>query len=238
MLKLEFKKIKFLNLLFTTTIIPLLASIFGLINYLRNIEMLGHEWKSLWTQVTLFYFTFFFIPLIAIVVASLWSVEHKANLKLIRLSPLKNKSFIVSKGVLSLLIIAITQIYFLLLFYLEGKYICHFQDTDFGIYIYYIILSIFLSLPMIFIFQFLAIKIKSLGIIILLSAFISILGFASTVQNIFPSLSKVMGLSYLSLELNNGNFISTQSLILLFIFGIVEIIVFSSLADKSLKYEK
>lgn len=238
MLKLEFKKIKFLNLLLTTVIIPLLASIFGLINYLRNIEILGFEWKSLWTQVTLFYFTFFFIPLIVIVVASLWSVEHKSGLKLIRLSPVKNKSFIISKGVLSLLIVAFTQIYFLLLFYLEGKFICKFQDTDFGIYIYYIILSIILSLTMIFIFQYLSVKIKSLGIIILLSAFISILGFALTAQNIVPFLSKVMGLSYLALQLNNGNIISLQSISLLFIFGIVEIIIFSILANKSLKYEK
>ncbi|MCI5643258.1 MAG: ABC transporter permease [Peptoniphilus sp.] len=238
MLILELKKTKFLNLLLASIIIPLLANIFGLINYLNNIEILRFEWKSLWTQVTLFYFSFFFIPLIAIVVASLWSVEHKTNLKLIRISPIKNISFIISKGILSLLIIALTQMYFLLLFYLEGKFICHFSDTDFGIYIYYISLSIVLSIPMIFVFQFLAIKIKSLGIIVLLSTFTSILGFALTTQNIFTLLAKVMGLNYLSLELNNGRFINTQTLTLLFAFAIVEIIVFSYLANKSLKYEK
>ncbi|MGF0096615.1 hypothetical protein ACQRC6_09255 [Peptoniphilus sp. SGI.035] len=238
MLILELKKTKFLNLLLASIIIPLLANIFGLINYLNNIEILRFEWKSLWTQVTLFYFSFFFIPLIAIVVASLWSVEHKANLKLVRISPIKNISFIISKGTLSLLIIALTQMYFLLLFYLEGKFICHFKDTNFGIYIYYISLSIVLSLPMIFVFQFLAIKIKSLGIIVLLSTFTSILGFALTTQNILPILAKIMGLNYLSLELNNGRFINTQNLTLLFVFAIAETIVFSYLTNKSLKYEK
>ncbi|OLR65359.1 ABC transporter permease [Peptoniphilus porci] len=238
MLILELKKTKFLNLLLASIIIPLLANVFGLINYLSNVEILVLEWKSLWTQVTLFYFSFFLIPLIAIVVASLWSVEHKANLKLIRISPIKNISFIISKGIWSLLIIALTQMYFLLLFYLEGKFICHFSDTDFGIYIYHISLSIVLSMPMIFVFQFLAIKIKSLGIIVLLSTFTSILGFALTTQNIFPLLAKVMGLNYLSLWLNNGRFINTQTLTLLFAFAIAEIIVFSYLANKSLKYEK
>src|SRR5699024_8451906 len=117
----------------------------------------------------------------------------------IRLSPINNMSFVISKGVLALLIIAVTQIYFLLLFYLGGKYICHFPSVNFGIYIYYIFPSILLSLPMIFIFQALTIKIKSLGIIVLLSAFMSIFGFALTAQNRFPTLSKVMGLSYLAL---------------------------------------
>ncbi len=238
MLKLEFKKIKFLNLLLTSIIIPLLANIFGLINYSLNKEMLSNTWKSLWTQVTLFYFMFFFIPLVAIIVASFWSVEQKSNLKLIRLSPVKNMSFIISKEILSLIVITITQIYFLLLFYLEGKFICHFPDTNFNIYIYYILLSIILSLPMISIFQSLAIKIKSLGIIVLLSAFITVAGFALNLQNIFTHLAKTIGLSYLALELNNGRLIDTQSLIILFVFGLVEIIVFSTISNRLLKYEK
>ena len=89
MLKLEFKKIKFINILIVSLIIPLLANAFGLINYMGNRETLTNEWQSLWTQVSLFYFSFFYIPLIAIVIASLWSVEHKAGLKFIRLSPKK-----------------------------------------------------------------------------------------------------------------------------------------------------
>lgn len=59
MLKIEFKKIKFINILLVSLIIPLLANAFGLINYLTNKETLSLEWESLWTQVSLFYFSFF-----------------------------------------------------------------------------------------------------------------------------------------------------------------------------------
>lgn len=89
MLKLEFKKIKIINILLVSLIIPLLANAFGLINFMGNRETLTNEWQSLWTQVSLFYLSFFFIPLIAIIIASLWAPEHKAGLKFIRLSPRK-----------------------------------------------------------------------------------------------------------------------------------------------------
>ncbi|MDU5324090.1 MAG: hypothetical protein E6149_05405, partial [Peptoniphilus harei] len=66
MLKIELKKLKLFSLLTTVLIIPLLANIFGVINYLLNREVLKNQWQSLWTQVSLFYFSFFYIPLIAI----------------------------------------------------------------------------------------------------------------------------------------------------------------------------
>ena len=40
MLKLEFKKIKFTNILLVSLIIPLLANAFGLINYMGNRQTL------------------------------------------------------------------------------------------------------------------------------------------------------------------------------------------------------
>ncbi|MFR4555973.1 MAG: ABC transporter permease, partial [Peptoniphilus sp.] len=98
MLKIEFKKLKMFSLLSTVLIIPLLANIFGTINYLLNQEILKNKWESLWTQTSLFYFMFFIIPLISIIVSSLWSVEHKAGLKLIRTSPIKNIKFIMAKS--------------------------------------------------------------------------------------------------------------------------------------------
>ena len=94
MLKIELKKLKLFSLLATILIIPLLANIFGTLNYLLNKEVLQNKWQSLWTQTSLFYLMFFIIPLISIVVSSLWSVEHKAGLKLIRTCPLKNINFI------------------------------------------------------------------------------------------------------------------------------------------------
>ena len=134
MLKLELKKIKFINILLVSLIIPLLANAFGLINYMGNKASLTHEWQSLWAQVSLFYFSFFYIPLIAIVVASLWSVEHKAGLKFIRLSPKKNMSFVLAKTILAFIIVSLCQIYFFFLFYIGGKFIANFSSINFSIY--------------------------------------------------------------------------------------------------------
>ena len=232
MLKLEFKKIKFTNILLVSLIIPLLANAFGLINYMGNRQILTQEWQSLWTQVSLFYFSFFYIPLIAIIIASLWTTEHRAGLKFIRLSPKKNIAFVGAKLILAFLIICLCQAYFLGLFYLGGKYIGGFSRIDFDIYIYYTGLSILLALPIIGIFGALAIRIRSFGIIVLLSSVFTVLGFATTYKAL-----KIIGLSYLAIEANNFRFISAHDLSLLAIFALGELIVFLYLSNKFLKYE-
>ncbi len=232
MLKLELKKIKFINILLVSLIIPLLANAFGLINYMGNKASLTHEWQSLWAQVSLFYFSFFYIPLIAIVVASLWSVEHKAGLKFIRLSPKKNMSFILAKMILAFIIVSLCQIYFFFLFYLGGKFIANFSSINFSIYFYYIIMSILLSIPIIAIFSALAIKIKSFGIIVLLSSIFTILGLGTAYKAL-----KIVGLSFLAIESNNLRFINTHDLIFLVLFSIVESIVSLYISKNFLKYE-
>lgn len=232
MLKLELKKIKFTNILLVSLIIPLLASAFGLINYMGNREVLTHEWQSLWTQVSLFYFLFFYIPLIAIVIASLWATEHRAGLKFIRLSPKKNMAFVGAKLILAFLIICLCQMYFLLLFYLGGKYIGGFSAIDFSIYFYYIGLSILLALPIIGIFGALAIRIRSFGIVVLLSTIFTMFGFASSYRSL-----KIVGLSFLAVEANNFRFISPHDLSLLAIFALAELIISLYLSNKFLKYE-
>lgn len=232
MLKLELKKIKFINILLVSLIIPLLANAFGLINYMGNRASLTHEWQSLWAQVSLFYFSFFYIPLIAIVVASLWSVEHKAGLKFIRLSPKKNMSFILAKMILAFIIVSLCQIYFFFLFYIGGKFIANFSSINFSIYFYYIIMSILLSIPIIAIFSALAIKIKSFGIIVLLSSIFTILGLGTAYKAL-----KIVGLSFLAIESNNLRFINTHDLIFLVLFSIVESIVSLYISKNFLKYE-
>ena len=232
MLKLELKKIKFINILLVSLIIPLLANAFGLINYIGNKASLTHEWQSLWAQVSLFYFSFFYIPLIAIVVASLWSVEHKAGLKFIRLSPKKNISFVLAKMLLAFIIVSLCQIYFFLLFYLGGKFIANFASINFSIYIYYISMSILLSLPIIAIFSALAIRIKSFGIIVLLSSIFTILGLGTAYRAL-----KIVGLSFLAIESNNLRFINAHDLSLLAVFAATEILISLYLSKKILKYE-
>ena len=237
MLKIEFKKLKLFSLLSTVLIIPLLANIFGTINYLLNQEVLKNKWESLWTQTSLFYFMFFIIPLISIIVSSLWSVEHKAGLKLIRTSPLKNINFIIAKSIISFIIIAFTQIYFLLLFVLSGKFICGFNIERLGLYIYYIGISILSSLPIIAIMNYFSLKIKSLGLIVLVSVLISIFGFGLVAQNIIPSLQNIIASSKLAITTNHFDLINKVEGIKMLLFSLIEILIFTRLSNNLLKYE-
>lgn len=237
MLKIEFKKLKLFSLLTTILIIPLLANIFGTINYLQNQEILKNKWESLWTQTSLFYFMFFIIPLIAIIVSSLWSVDHKAGLKLIRTSPIKNISFIMSKSIVSLILISLCQIYFIVLFIMSGKFICGFKIEGLGLYFYYIGISILSSIPIIAIMNYLSLKFKSLGLIVLISILISIFGFGLVAQNIIPSLQNILASSKLAIVTNHFELISRNEGLKMIIFSLFETIIFTSLANKFLKYE-
>lgn len=237
MLKIEFKKLKLFSLLTTILIIPLLANIFGTINYLQNQEILKNKWESLWTQTSLFYFMFFIIPLIAIIVSSLWSVDHKAGLKLIRTSPIKNISFIMSKSIVSLILISLCQIYFIVLFIMSGKFICGFKIEGLDLYFYYIGISILSSIPIIAIMNYLSLKFKSLGLIVLISILISIFGFGLVAQNIIPSLQNILASSKLAIVTNHFELISRNEGLKMIIFSLFETIIFTSLANKFLKYE-
>ena len=237
MLKIEFKKLKLFSLLTTILIIPLLANIFGTINYLQNQEILKNKWGSLWTQTSLFYFMFFIIPLIAIIVSSLWSVEHKAGLKLIRTSPMKNISFIMSKSIVALILISLCQIYFIVLFIMSGKFICGFKIEGLGLYFYYIGISILSSIPIISIMNYLSLKFKSLGLIVLISILISIFGFALVAQNILPIFQNIIASSKLAIVTNHFEIIKKDELIKMFLFSLVEFLIFTRLSNKILKYE-
>lgn len=237
MLKTEFKKLKLFSLLTTILIIPLLANIFGTINYLLNQELLKNKWESLWTQTSLFYFMFFIIPLIAIIVSSLWSVEHKAGLKLIRTSPIKNISFIMSKSIVALILISLCQIYFIILFIMSGKFICGFKIEGLGLYFYYIGISILSSIPIISIMNYLSLKFKSLGLIVLISILISIFGFALVAQNILPIFQNIIVSSKLAITTNHFELMSRNEGLKMIIFSLFETLIFTILANKFLKYE-
>lgn len=237
MLKTEFKKLKLFSLLTTILIIPLLANIFGTINYLQNQEILKNKWESLWTQTSLFYFMFFIIPLIAIIVSSLWSVEHKAGLKLIRTSPIKNINFIMSKSIVALILISLCQIYFIVLFIMSGKFICGFKIEGLGLYFYYIGISILSSIPIISIMNYLSLKFKSLGLIVLISILISIFGFCLVAQNILPIFQNIIASSKLAITTNHFELISRNEGLKMIIFSLFETLIFTILANKFLKYE-
>ena len=57
-------------------LIPVIPILLGAGNYLSNLDLLKSGWYSYWTQVTLFYATFFFAPLIGAYCAFLWRYEN------------------------------------------------------------------------------------------------------------------------------------------------------------------
>ena len=89
-----------------------------------------------------------------------------------------------------------------------------------------------LALPIIGIFGALAIRIRSFGIVVLLSTIFTMFGFASSYRSL-----KIVGLSFLAVEANNFRFINPHDLILLAIFALAELIISLYLSNKFLKYE-
>lgn len=56
-------------------LIPIIPILFGMDNYLANLDLLKSQWYSYWTQVTLFY-SIFFPPLIGSYCGFLWRYEN------------------------------------------------------------------------------------------------------------------------------------------------------------------
>ena len=234
---IEVKKIKWLPLLLAILVVPLLATSFGTFNYMGNRAALTHEWESLFTQISLFYFSFFYVPLIAIIVALLWQVEHKAGLNFIRLSTAKYSRFIFAKSLLAFFLIVIAQIFFFSCFYLAGRFVCGFGDLDFTLYLYYFFASIFLAIPAVFVFSALSIRMKSLGGVTLLSVALSMFGFLACAQQFIPMIENAFALNTLAYEMNHfARFTIRDSLIVLG-FALAESLIAYTFAQRRLKYE-
>lgn len=234
---IEVKKIKWLPLLLTILVVPLLATCFGTFNYMGNRAMLTHEWESLFTQIALFYFSFFYVPLIAIIVALLWQVEHKAGLNFIRLSSAKHSQFIFAKCFLALALILIAQIFFFSCFFLAGRFVCGFGTVDFSLYLYYFIASILLAIPAVFIFSALSIRMKSLGGVTLLSVALTMIGFLTCAQQIIPMIEYIFALNTLAYEMNHFAQFTVQDSLVVFLFAALESLIAYAFAQRRLKYE-
>lgn len=103
-------------------IIPVIPVLLGGGNYLSNLELLKSEWYSLWTQVTLFYATFFFPPLIGAYCAFLWRYENFNGCRNTLFSaPVSHQTIYLSKFILVCLLTILTQTWFAVLFLAAGK---------------------------------------------------------------------------------------------------------------------
>ena len=105
-------------------LIPVIPILLGAGNYLSNLEILKSGWYSYWTQVTLFYATFFFAPLIGAYCAFLWRYENFNGCRnTLFARPIPYHTIYLSKFILVCAISAMTQIWFALLFIASGKII-------------------------------------------------------------------------------------------------------------------
>lgn len=103
-------------------LIPIIPVLLGCGNYLSNLELLKSEWYSLWTQVTLFYATFFFAPLIGAYCSFLWRYENFNGCRNTLFSaPVSYGVIYLSKLILVCILAALTQLWFAALFFAAGK---------------------------------------------------------------------------------------------------------------------
>lgn len=105
-------------------LIPVIPILLGGGNYLSNLDLLQSEWYSLWTQVTLFYTTFFFAPLIGTYCAFLWRYENAGSCRNVLFStPVSYAVIYLSKFILVCILSLLTQLWFTALFLAAGKVI-------------------------------------------------------------------------------------------------------------------
>lgn len=103
-------------------IIPVIPVIMGTFNYLQNIEILKSQWYSLWTQLTLFYSTFFYAPLIALYCSYMWRLEHRNNNWNVFMStPVPVSCLFLGKLTIIFFVTLITQFWIGILYVIAGK---------------------------------------------------------------------------------------------------------------------
>lgn len=103
-------------------LIPVIPAIMGTFNYLQNLEILKNGWYSLWTQITLFYASFFYAPLIGIYCSYSWRLEHtNHNWNPFMTMPVSHTCSYLGKLFVIIKVTILTQIWMGLLFFISGK---------------------------------------------------------------------------------------------------------------------
>lgn len=123
-IKSENQKLKHSVIFPACIVIPIIPAIMGTFNYLQNLSILKGQWYSLWTQLTLFYATFFYAPLIALYCSYLWRLEHRGNNWNTFMSmPVPVPCLFLGKLAVILRVTLITQLWVGILFLVSGKLI-------------------------------------------------------------------------------------------------------------------
>lgn len=204
LIRVEFIKFKRSSVLYPMILLPLFSVIFGAINFYYNQSVLTNEWISLWTQVYLFYGSFFFPCLIGIICAYSYNNEFKnGGLKLLLTSSYDFIKIIMAKLFVVVILIFIVQIYFLILYYSFG-YLFNFKMAiPFGIINWVMLISLF-SISMITLFMFVALVTKSFATTVIVSLLFGIISFFVVAQNIIPELGYIFAYTKIAVAMNNN----------------------------------
>lgn len=122
--KAENKKLRHSVIWAACILIPIIPAIMGTFNYQQNLGILTEKWYSLWSQLSLFYASFFYAPLIALYCSYLWRLEHlNHNWNVLMTAPVSIPNIFFSKLAVIFKVTLITQIWLAVLFLLCGKLI-------------------------------------------------------------------------------------------------------------------
>lgn len=202
LLKIECLKLRRARLWLPLLILPLLSVLYGSINFAGNQEILKSQWLSLWTQVYLFYGSFFFPCMIGIVCAYIWYGEHKHNnLKLLLTSAYSLNQIIWAKMLVAFGLVMLSQVYFMALYSLSGFFFHFTMAYPLELILWALVASLF-SLALVAIQSYLSLVVKSFAPPVALSMLIGLGGFILSAQNIFPELGYLLASSKLASLMN------------------------------------
>lgn len=104
-------------------LIPLIPAVMGTMNYRNNLGLLTSEWYSLWTQITLFYSSLFYAPLIGLYCSYLWRLEHlNNNWNVLMTTPIPVRNVFLAKLAVVFRVTLLTQLWLGMLFFVCGKF--------------------------------------------------------------------------------------------------------------------
>lgn len=103
-------------------LMPVVPALLGTANYLFNIDILEHEWYSLWTQHTLFTGYIFLPIMLGIYCSYLMRLEHNnRNWNKVLSMPANPALFFLSKVIIASAMLIFTGIWIAVLFIVSGK---------------------------------------------------------------------------------------------------------------------
>lgn len=164
-------------------LLPTIPSVLGSLNYYSNLHILTPGWLNLWTQHTLFYVTFFYAPMLALLCSYTWRLEHSHNnWNRLLTMPMKPMSILFAKYVFVVTWLLFIQIFQFILFLFSGKLLGITAPFPLTIFMY-CIRGTLCSLGILSIQFTLSMFIRNFGLPILIGALGSLLGFLLAVKD-------------------------------------------------------